>query len=488
MRKARPEQQQRRFDAPSITDVPLNFECRDEIIPVLRSLQHIYSEPALRDQILDLIAKDVNQDTRDDVGREGMDYWQIIVLAGVRLGCNLNYDKLQDLAENHRNLRAIMGVGMWDEKTSFTWHRIRDNLCLVEPKTIDFISHLIVDEGHRLDPEAATTARADSFVMETAIHYPTENTLILDGLRKIIELVLPLAEEQGLGGWRQHKHLWKRIKRASRNIGRIAARKGANYKKRLQAEYRKLLKLSTRIVRRARDLLSELGLAAPSEDDIFGEHSLRAFIARTERVQDTARRRVLKEESVPNQEKLFSMFEPHTQLYKRGKAGEPVQFGRLVLVYEDGAGFLTHHHILPRDKGDGDVVVEQTRIVQERLGGRIKRVSFDRGFHSPENQEQLAKIVECVCLPKPGKKQSAEQQATASAEFHAGVQNHSGVESAIGALQSGNGLERCRDKSELGYERYMSLGVFGRNLHTLGRMLIAAESPLSCAARSRRAA
>jgi transposase, IS5 family len=488
MRKPRPEHGQRQFDTPSIPEVSLNFECRDELIPVLKTLQHIYSKPALRDQILNLVAEDVNGVTRDDVGRKGMDYWQITVLAGVRLGCNLNYDKLQDLAENHRNLRAIMGVGMWDEKTSFTWHRIRDNVCLLDDKTIDAISHLIVAEGHRLDPEAATTTRADSFVMETAVHYPTEDTLILDGIRKIIELCLPIAEEHGLEGWRQHKHLWKRIKRISRSIGRIATRKGANYKKRLKAEYCKLLKQSTRLVRRARELLSELGLAAPSEEDIFGEHTLRAFIARTERVQDTARRRVLKDESVPNEDKLFSVFEPHTQLYKRGKASEPVQFGRLVLVYEDGAGFITHHYVMPRDKGDRDVVVAQTRIVQKRLGGCIKRASFDRGFHSPENQEQLAKIVECLCLPKPGKKQSVEQQTMASAEFHAGVQNHSGVESAIGALQSGNGLERCRDKSELGYERYMSLGVFGRNLHTLGRMLIAAENPSSHAARSRRAA
>lgn len=488
MRKRHREQQQRRFDVPRITEVSLNYECRDEIIPVLRSLQYIYSKPELRDDILDRIAEDVNRDSRDDVGREGMDYWQILVLASVRLGCNLDYDKLQDLAENHRNLRAIMGVGMWDEKTSFSWRRICENVCLLKPETIDAINHLIVAEGHRLAPEAAKTSRADSFVMETAIHYPTENTLILDGIRKILEQSVPLAEAYGFTGWRQHQHLWKRIKRLSRTIDGIAVRKGPNYKKRLTAEYRKLLKLSSRIVRRTRGLLDDLGLEAPREEDIFGEQTLQALIARTERVQETARRRVLKGEQVPNEEKLFSIFEPHTQLYKRGKAGEPVQFGRLVLVYEDGAGFITHHHILPREKSDRDVVVEQTRIVQERLGGRIERISFDRGFHSPENQNQLAKIVKCVCLPKLGKCQSAEQQTTASAEFHAGVQNHSGVESAIGALQSGNGLERCRDKSELGYERYMSLGVLGRNLHTLGRMLIAAEHPLSCAAQSRRAA
>lgn len=486
MRKA--YSRQLRFDVPSALNVELDFQCRDEIIPILRSLQHICSCPPLRDACLQLVAQDVNGHSRDDCGREGFDYWEILVLGSVRLGCNLDYDKLHDLAQNHRLLRAVMGAGEWEAVTSFSWRRIRDNVCLLKPATIQAISNLIVAEGHRLVPAAAEQTRADSFVMETHIHYPTESTLIRDGVRKIIELCVPWSEAHGLEGWRQHSHLWKQVQRTSRAIERIAAKKGPNYQKRLQAAYRKLLQQSGRMVRRARELCDALGLPAATEKDVFAEHSLQAFIARTERVQETARRRVLEGETVPHNEKLFSMFEPHTQLYKRGKAGQPVQFGRLVLLFEDGAGFITHQHLLPRDQGDKDVVVEQTRIVQERLGGRLRRASFDRGFHSPENQQRLAEMVANVCLPKPGKKQAAQQASTASVTFREARQSHPGVESAIGALQAGNGLERCRDRTELGFERYLALGVLGRNLHTLGRLLIAAESPNSAAAQSRRAA
>ncbi|MCH2516307.1 MAG: ISNCY family transposase, partial [Dehalococcoidia bacterium] len=134
MRKA--YSQQRRLDAQSVLDVQLNFECRDEIIPILRSLQHIYSRPETREVILELVARDVNRDSRNDCGRAGMDYWQILVLGSVRLGCNLDYDTLHDLAENHRRLRAIMEVGDWDTKTSFNWRRIRDNVCLLRAETI----------------------------------------------------------------------------------------------------------------------------------------------------------------------------------------------------------------------------------------------------------------------------------------------------------------------------------------------------------------
>ena len=475
---------QRRFDCRSIENVQLNFECRDEIIPILAALQQIYSQPQRRDDILDLIAQDVNQDSCDDRGREGMDYWQILVLAAVRLGCGLDYDKLQDLAEQHRALRHIMGLGDWDEETNFNWRRIRDNVCLLAPRTIEKISHLIVAEGHQLVPDAPKRVRVDSFVVETNIHYPTESSLIFDGVRIIFQLCVALSAAAGLGGWRQHKQLLKRIKQIARNIARISSRKGPNYQKRLKGEYRKLLKRTRKIVRRAREIGEQL--QQQGYQDVVQLSRLQTFLQRTEQVCDTAERRVLRGETVPNEEKLFSLFEPHTQLYKRGKAGQPVQFGRLAMVYEDDAGFILHHYLLPRDAQDQDVAVQQTRTVQERMNGRIEEASFDRGFHSPENQEELAKIIAHPCLPKPGAKQAAAQQASATVKYHQARQRHPGIESAIGALQSGNDLERCRDRTELGFERYVALGVLGRNLHTLGKLVIAREDAQCEAARSRR--
>jgi len=473
MRK--PFSTQPRLDCRTVPEVQLNLNCRDEIVPILRALQHIYNTPKLRDQILGDIARDVNNGASDDRGREGMDYWHILVLAAVRLGCNLDYDKLQDLAEQHRALRHIMGLGDWDTESSFSWRRIRDNICLVQPETIEKISHAIVAEGHRLDPEAPKKTRADSFVAETNIHYPSESSLIRDGLRKILELAERIALECGIAGWRQHAHLYKKAKKLCRCIERIAARKGPQYEKRLKAEYRKLLKMAGNIIRRARALCVQVAPEYRSEIEVF--------IGRTEQVCNTARRRVLRGQTVPNSEKLFSIFEAHTQLYKRGKAGEPIQFGRLVLVYEDAAGFITHHRVLSRDSHERDDVVEQTRIVQTRLEGKIERASFDRGFHSPENQEALAKIVTHPCLQKPGK-----QAQKGTVQFHEAKQNHPGIESAIGALQSGNGLERCRDRTEKGFERYIALGVLGRNLHVLGKQLIAREAPRSKSAHSLRSA
>lgn len=222
MRKA--FHRQTRLDLQPVTDVRLNLNCRDEIVPILRALQHIYSQPKLRDDILRAICRDVNHDSSRRQGRQGMDSWQILVLAAVRLGCNLDYDKLQDLAEQHRALRQIMGIGNRDEQTRFDWRRIQDHLIQIRPETIQRINHLIVAEAHRLVPDAAETVRADSFVAKTNLHDPTESSLIRDGLRKLFQIGAALAALIGAGGWRQHQHLRQKVKRLAREIERIATR------------------------------------------------------------------------------------------------------------------------------------------------------------------------------------------------------------------------------------------------------------------------
>src|SRR5882724_6760123 len=125
-----------RLDCLPIHDVKLNRNCRDEIIPILRALQHLYGDAVLRRELLALVGKDVNPRSSRQHGRRGLSYWEIVVLAAVRLGCNLDYDKLQDLAENHRSLRLVMGIGDWQGDVDFDWRRIEDNVIKLRPETV----------------------------------------------------------------------------------------------------------------------------------------------------------------------------------------------------------------------------------------------------------------------------------------------------------------------------------------------------------------
>ena len=484
MRK--PFSRQRRLDCSAIDNVVLNVNCRHELIPILAGLRHLYSQPNLRNRILRRIAQDINHNSRRDVGREGLDDWQILVLAGVRLGCNFNYDELHDLAEQHRALREIMGIGQWDVKTSFNWRRIRNTLCSLKAETLDAINELVIGEGHRLCPEAAKKVRADSFVVETNIHYPTESSLIIDGMGKILPLCAAISSELDISGWRQHEHLLRRMRNIAITISRVSAAKRAGYQKRLQGLYRRLLQRANKILARAKELVNQVSDREASIATLGKIADLLGYIKLTSQVCSTAQRRVINGETVPNHEKLFSIFETHTQLYRRGKQAEPNQFGRLVMVYEDGAGFISHHYLVPRDVQDADVVVEQTRIAQKRHQGQIEDASFDRGFYSPENERRLKSIIEHACMPKRAPSQFAEQMKNASVRFHQARQRHPGIESAIGALQFGNGLERSRDRTEVGFERYIGLAILGRNLHVLGKLLIQQQAPEQATAHSRR--
>jgi IS5 family transposase len=310
--------------------------------------------------------------------------------------------------------------------------------------------------------------------------------LIWDGLRKLIPLCAELGALLGESGWRQAKHLKKSAKQYAREVSRISASKSPKVKATLDQAYAKLLGHAGNLVERARMLEQKAEKAATRKGNSVQLavlcSQLSYWVTLTAKVCDTAYRRTQLQESVANEDKLFSLFEPHTQLYRRGKAGEPNQFGRMALIFEDHAGFISHYHLMDRTATDQDVVCEQTRIVQERHQGEISEASFDRGFYSEENERTLNEVIEHVCLPPRHRNHYAEIMKTASVQFHKSRQSHPGIESAIGALQSGNGLDRCRDKTEKGFERYLGLAILGRNMHTLGKLLIkqSAENSAAC--------
>ena len=114
------------------------------------------------------------------------------------------------------------------------------------------------------------------------------------------------------------------------------------------------------------------------------------------------------------------------------------------------AGFIEHRVLMKRDQCDSGVAIKAKKAIQKLFDNKVERVSFDRGFHSPEKQELRSEFVRDLRLPKPGAKQSVVQLANADDEFFEAQQNHPGVEAATGALPSGNGMTRCRDRSEIG--------------------------------------
>ena len=416
--------------------------------------------------------------------------WSILVLGAVRLGCDRDDDRLQNHAAEHRSLRRILGIDGWCDDQTCDGRCRRDTICLLSPDTIERLNQLILAAGPRLVPEAAATVRCDWFGVASDGHYPTDSSRIGDGRRPLVPTAQRRAGLRGVAGWRPHGHLLHAVTKHRHALNRNAASTGRDSRKRLQDADRAVHAMADRILGRATEWLDPAWFPispGPATRTIaWLRTTWLAVVDRTIPAWDQARRRGRAAESVPHDETRFRRCEPQTPLLTRGTVPQPVAFGHRVLVIEDGAGLVGPDAILPHGAEDGDVVVEPMRPVQRRWGGRLRRASFARGVPSPEHQRGWAAVVSQPCLPVTGHVPAAPQEREATVEFGRARRRHPGVASALGALPSGHGLERCRDRSFGGSCRVVGLGMLGRNLPVLGKRLIAREDPTSEAGRSRR--
>lgn len=188
--------------------------------------------------------------------------------------------------------------------------------------------------------------------------------------------------------------------------------------------------------------------------------------------QDQIIRRVFNGEKIPHEEKMFSVFEPHTEWIVKGKAGVRQELGLRVCVVTDSTGFTLHHKVMQR-KNDSDVAVEVIGAALEKFPN-IGSCSFDKGFWSPRNKLELETMLDTVALPKKGRLSKVDKEHQHSKAFMAANKGHSAVESAINAHEN-HGLDKCPDKGIAGYKKYVSLSVLGRNIQHLGALLIKQE-------------
>lgn len=478
MRKAM--EAQLRLDIPSLNKIEFDLSNRHELEAILMALKHIYESRETLSSIIQLIAQDVGRDTDTEIGCPGLSYWEILVLAAVRLGCDLDYDALADLASNHQKLRRILGVGDWEDNRKISRSTVQGNVVKLKPETLYQISNAVVALGHRAIPNAITKVRGDSFVVQTNIHYPTDASLMVDGLRKVLSLSARLGELLAVKTWQHWRTTFRSVKKLHRTIQKI----GASHKlqkdqktEKLKLVYQELMTKAVAIGLKALEFqenieISKLRKKSTQRQAEKLRTELGYYLGATAEVLSLAHRRVFDGEAIPNTEKIFSLFEPHTELINRGKSPHPIEFGHRVFVYEDQVGFIVDHEVMDKGFTDEKVAVTRFKALRQRLANRIQVVSLDKGCWSPDNLKELKKIVDVVCLPKKGKRDLDAKLREGSPAFRQARTWHPGVESAIHALVVGNGLAVCRDRGAEGYRRYVALGILGRNLHTLGRILL----------------
>jgi hypothetical protein len=313
-------------------------------------------------------------------------------------------------------------------------------------------------------------------VVETNVHYPTDINLLYDAIRKVVTLVAALCILLNLSDWRQSKHNLKTIKKLFRKAQQLK-RSTSTKPEKMELRERQIVEAhqeyidkAQEFLARARTIIENIGLnALPFDLDSFHISvkmmEIQGYMQHAERQIDQISRRVIEGEKIPHNEKVFSIFQQHTEWISKGKAGVPVELGLKVCVLEDQHGFILHHMVMQKQTDDqvAILMVEQTLVKFPELNS----CSFDKGFHSPTNQDKLRVRLNTVVLPKKGRLSKADKEREYSEDFINKRHQHSAIESAINALEV-HGLDMCPDHGIDGFERYVSMAVLARNIQQLG--------------------
>jgi hypothetical protein len=459
----------------NIADIEFDLRSRDEIPKLLMGLQYIWCTPEVREKVFEILEKIVPADTRADTGRPGMELWKILVLGTLRLNCNWDYDKVQEMANQHSTLRQMMGHAFMDQSYQYPIQTIKDNVRLLTPEVLDEINQVVVKAGHNLvkkNCEAGLNARCDSFVVETDVHFPTDINLLLDAMRKVIVLTARLCLAFGVTGWRQSTHNLKSIKKLYRRAQKLKRSNSQDESKKakqqevLKEAYQSYIDMAQEFVERAQASLTQLRKqGCPAMIKIM---PLEGYIVHARRQIEQVRRRVLEGEVIPHDEKVFSLFEEHTEWICKGKAGVPQELGLKVCLVEDQYQFILHYRVMEQETDD-QVAVSITQETKQRFSD-LNSCSYDKGFHSPTNRIELEQILDNAVLPRKGRLSVQDKKREHSPEFVHARYKHSAVESAINAVEN-HGLDRCLDHGLEGFKRYIALAVVARNLQIVGHIL-----------------
>jgi hypothetical protein len=468
---------QMEFWKKDIADIEFDLKSRDEIPKLLMGLQFIYRTAHIREKVFNVLKQIVPKQSHE-TGRPGMDLWKILVLGTLRLNCNWDYDKVQEMANNHHKLRQMLGHGKKDSASSYALQTIKDNICLLTPSILDQINQIVVKVGHDLvstKKDQKLRGSCDSFVVETDVHYPTDTNLLFDATRKMISLIAIICSEIGVTTWRQSHNNILKVKRLLRGIQRLkrsTSKDEAQKQKREQfivSEHLNYITVCHGFVSKTKEtirILRGLGILSVAQD--LRLDAVEHYIAHAQRQIDQIRRRVVLNEKIPHAEKVFSIFEPHTEWISKGKAGVPQELGLSVCVLKDQYGFILHHHVLER-QSDNQLAVAMGQGAKDRFENLVA-CSYDKGFYSPENRKQLSDILDYVVLPKKGRLSAQDKEVEQSEGFIESRRKHSAVESCINALEN-HGLDRCLDHGLHGFKRYVALSVLARNIQILGHLI-----------------
>jgi len=435
--------------------------------PVLAQIDELLDDEAL----YQLIRNDLAQryPKTEVTGRKSTPVEVVVRMLTLKQLYSLSYEQTEYQVRDSLVLRQFCRVyfqDVPDDTTLIRWANLvkAETLAAFNQRVTQIATKLAVTRGRKL--------RTDGTVVETNIHAPSDSHLLADSVRvlgRTLQRVKQVVSGQTALGDAVYRNRTRSARKTARRVRRLIVRE----KEAGKQAYRKLVKITQQTVKQAKQVLATL--AELSDDPVPGlSDILETFIPRAEQVIDQTMRRVFQDETVPAAEKIVSIFEPHTAIIRRGKAGKPVEYGRKVWLDEVDGGLVTRWEVLEGNPGDQLQWVPSLDAHQQLFGKPPTQASADRGVFSADNEsEAKSRGIQRVVLPKPGKKSEKRRQHEKQPWFRRARKWHAGVEGRISVLKRCYHLDRCLNHGQAGFQRWVGWGVIAHNLNKIGTTVVA---------------
>ena len=437
--------------------------------PLLRSIVAFLDDHAT---LVEQVRQDLLRGLKNpNTGRDGITPAQTLrslILMRVK---NWDYRELRERINDGHTLRAF---------TDFNSHRVPKHDAFnrafnrLTPATMQAVNQVVVQAAIQLGLEDGKQLRVDTTVVETDIHFPTDATLLWDTVRSVTRLVADLQKILP----RRAPGFTKRTRSARRRMQALERMSARERHTQQTPKYRELLRITEQVLANARQVIQKtarvkgLDVAAGLMVEQLRKQ-ITGYCQLGDRVIDQTRRRVIDGEQVPAEEKVYSIFESHTDLIKRGKARKPVEFGHKVFLAESAQGLITDYQVLDGNPADTNHVQASLQRHQQIFHCAPELYAADRGFYSAENLDECQKAgVSQVSIPQCGGQKTAERKALESSPaFKKGQRFRAGIEGRISVLLRGRGMKRCRARGRERFAVLVGAAVLANNLLRIAAIL-----------------
>jgi IS5 family transposase len=371
----------------------------------------------------------------------------------------------------YRDFTRVGAAKMPDAKTMGRWG------LAVGPHTVEQIHERIVKITQNKGLIEGRRMRVDTTVVETNVHYPTDSSLLGDGVRVLIRTMKKVRKITGEAGARLRDRS-RSVKLRVLDIARAARAKGGPHKEKLQRAYGKLLNSTSRVVGQAKRFSREIAEGVKQASGVLEQLALEglrqqldAMVPLVKQVMKQARARIFRGDT-RSQGKLLSVFEPSTEVIRKGKAAKPNEFGKMVKLQEAENQIVIDYEVYARRPNDSDLLIAAIETHQAKLGRTPRLVAADAAFYSSKNEATAkAKGVKRVCIPNRATKSAERKREQKKRWFRNGQKWRTGCEGRISVVKRRHGLNRCRYKGDAGIQRWVGLGVIADNLVNIGRAM-----------------